>query len=114
MLAVAVALVAACSGPQTAALRPSAPTTSTSTSTPAAPPAATTPTTPTVAGATTSTAGPGCVAISGWSTTRLAAEVIAVPVDEANVGAAAPEVGAGAGAAVLLGAGAPSDLAARL
>lgn len=76
---------------------------------------------PTTHGATTTTVGTappvtaaGCVALSGWSVARLAAETVAVPAEETDVAAARDEVAAGAGGVVLFGSWAPADLGAQL
>ncbi|MBL1105560.1 glycoside hydrolase family 3 protein [Streptomyces sp. 5-8] len=52
--------------------------------------------------------------LAGWSNRRLAMLTIAVPVSEASVSDATPEVSAGAGGVILFGSKAPSDLGARL
>jgi beta-N-acetylhexosaminidase len=49
-----------------------------------------------------------------WSTTRLAEQLVAVPVDEGNVESVAGELTAGAGGLLLFGSQAPSDLAQRI
>jgi beta-N-acetylhexosaminidase len=54
------------------------------------------------------------MAVSTWSTTRLAARTVVVPVSESNVSAATAEVEAGAGGLILFGATAPSNLGSQL
>lgn len=57
---------------------------------------------------------PGCVDVAGWSTARLAAQTVVVPVMETDVAAAQPEVTAGAGGVILFGSAAPATLPAAL
>lgn len=52
--------------------------------------------------------------LATWTTQRLAAQVVVVPVDETDVSAVAPEVAGGAGGVILFGSAAPSDLGAQL
>ena len=52
--------------------------------------------------------------LSTWSLRRLATQTVVVPVDEGDVASATPEVAAGVGGVILLGASAPADLAAAL
>lgn len=52
--------------------------------------------------------------LASWSLASLAAQVVVVPVDETDVGAAAPEVAQGAGGVILFGSTAPSDLGSQL
>ena len=54
------------------------------------------------------------MAVSSWSTARLAAETVVVPVEETDVGAAAGEVSQGAGGVILFGTSAPTDLGTAL
>ncbi len=52
--------------------------------------------------------------LATWSVASLAAQVVVIPVDETDVGAAAPEVAQGAGGVILFGSAAPSDLGSQL
>ncbi|MGC4109921.1 MAG: glycoside hydrolase family 3 N-terminal domain-containing protein [Nocardioides sp.] len=52
--------------------------------------------------------------LSRWRDTRLAEQVVVVPVQESDVAAADGEIAAGAGGVILFGSRAPSDLRARL
>jgi beta-N-acetylhexosaminidase len=52
--------------------------------------------------------------LASWSLTRLAAQTVAVPVDESAVGTIGPQVAAGAGGIILFGSSAPAGLAASL
>jgi beta-N-acetylhexosaminidase len=54
------------------------------------------------------------ITVRGWSLSRLAAQVIAIPAQESDVGAALTEVRSGAGGLVLFGTTAPSTLGADL
>jgi len=51
-----------------------------------------------------------CVPVARWTTRRLAAQTVVVPVEETDVGAAEPEVSRGAGGVILFGSSAPTDL----
>lgn len=53
-------------------------------------------------------------ALSSWSLSRLAAQLVVVPVDETDVGSVAPSVAAGAGGVILYGSAAPADLGPQL
>jgi beta-N-acetylhexosaminidase len=64
--------------------------------------------------ATPNVACAGAGAVSTWTLSRLASQVVVVPVDESEVASVAPEVAAGVGGVILLGASAPSDLKAAL
>jgi beta-N-acetylhexosaminidase len=65
-------------------------------------------------GAPRSVAPVACVAPASWSTSRLAEQTLAVPVEESDVAAVSSEVRGGAGGIVLFGASAPPDLPAQL
>ena len=52
--------------------------------------------------------------LTSWTIDRLAAQVVAVPVQETQVAAVAPEVAQGVGGVLLFGATAPADLGAAL
>lgn len=54
------------------------------------------------------------ITIRGWSLSRLAAQVVSIPIQETNVGSALSEVRHGAGGLVLFGSTAPSSLATAL
>ncbi|MGA7088658.1 MAG: glycoside hydrolase family 3 N-terminal domain-containing protein [Candidatus Dormiibacterota bacterium] len=54
------------------------------------------------------------VVLATWSIDRLAAQVVAVPVQESQVAAVAPEVAEGVGGVLLFGATAPADLGSAL
>jgi len=54
------------------------------------------------------------IVLSKWTIDRLAAQVVAVPVEEADVGAVAAEVSQGVGGVLLFGATAPADLGSEL
>jgi beta-N-acetylhexosaminidase len=52
--------------------------------------------------------------LATWTVDRLAAQVVAVPVEETDVGAVAAEVSQGVGGVLLFGATAPADLGSEL
>lgn len=52
--------------------------------------------------------------LAGWSTARLAAQLVVVPAPEADVAAAAAAVAQGAGGVVLFGSAAPADLGSQI
>ena len=52
--------------------------------------------------------------LAHWSVNRLAEQTVVIPVDEDDVGSAAPEVAAGAGGVILFGTQAPSGLTSSL
>jgi beta-N-acetylhexosaminidase len=56
----------------------------------------------------------GCINLGSWSTARLAAETVVVPVEETNLSSAAPEVARGAGGVIFFGTSAPSNLAGQV
>ena len=66
--------------------------------------------TPTASGTPSTT----CTNLRTWSLTRLAEQVVAVPVSETAVGSVAPELATGAGGLLLFGSQAPADLAGQL
>jgi len=84
-------------------------------------------TTPT-AGSTTSTAAPSTLAstttsstactplgvLAGWPVSQVAAQTIAVPVEETDVAAVAPAVEQGVGGVLLFGSSAPANLGSQL
>jgi beta-N-acetylhexosaminidase len=53
-------------------------------------------------------------ALATWSVTRLAEQVLVVPVEESDVAAVTAEVSAGAGGVILFGSSAPANLGAGL
>jgi beta-N-acetylhexosaminidase len=55
-----------------------------------------------------------CIDVGRWSTARLAAETVVVPVEETKLAAASPEVVRGAGGIILFGTSAPSNLASQV
>jgi beta-N-acetylhexosaminidase len=55
-----------------------------------------------------------CVDLSTWSTQRLAARTVIVPVSEADVTGVKPQVTAGAGGVILFGATAPTNLGTQI
>ncbi|MGN6330629.1 MAG: glycoside hydrolase family 3 N-terminal domain-containing protein [Motilibacteraceae bacterium] len=72
---------------------------------------------PTSSSARASVTAPACTnarMLAGWSTARLAAQTVAVPVQETAVAGITPQVRAGAGAVLLFGSRAPAGLAAAL
>ena len=86
-------LAAGCSGDSPAATAPAATRPATSAPAPSSSPACT-----------------QSRALGGWSTRRLAAQTVVVPVQETDVGVAAPGVAAGAGGIILFGSAAPANL----
>ena len=72
----------------------------------------TTTTTPQIPATTVACSTAGSLAT--WSVRRLAEQTVVVPFDESEVASATPEVAAGVGGVILLGASAPSDLGAAL
>ncbi len=52
--------------------------------------------------------------LAGWSTARLAAQLVVVPAPESDVAAAAAAVAQGAGGVVLFGSAAPADLGSQI
>lgn len=72
----------------------------------------TTTTTPPIPASTVACPSPGSIAT--WSVRRLAEQTVVVPVDESDVASVTPEVAAGVGGVILLGASAPSDLGVAL
>jgi beta-N-acetylhexosaminidase len=99
-VAVVVSTVTGCALPGTspsASLTPSATTSAT-------------PTTPTPTPTTCSTAG----VLATWSVTRLAEQIVVVPVSETDVASVTDEVAAGAGGVILFGSTAPADLGTSL
>jgi beta-N-acetylhexosaminidase len=73
-------------------------------------------TVPSTAPATTTTQ-PACTTagrLATWPLARLAAQTIVVPVQEADVAAAGPDVAGGAGGMILFGSSAPPDLSRAL
>lgn len=62
-------------------------------------------------------ARPDCQAgkvVQSWSISRLAAQVVAIPVQETDVAGADPEIASGVGGLVLFGSSAPANLGAQL
>ena len=115
-IALVAVLVAACGpgarssgAPAPSATAPVSPPTTAATALPSAVPPSP---------ATTSPSPPRCTnatAVTRWSLARRAAQVVAVPVKDFDVRAAAPEIAAGAGGVLFLGSAAPPrDLGHRL
>ncbi len=73
--------------------------------------------TPPAAVRPTTTPSPACTiagVLATWSVKRLAEQTVVVPIDEDEVGLAAPEVAAGAGGVILFGTQAPPGLTSSL
>lgn len=64
--------------------------------------------------ASTTTTCPALITVRGWSLTRLAAQVVSIPIQESDVGSALSEVRQGAGGLVLFGSAAPASLGRSL
>jgi beta-N-acetylhexosaminidase len=103
--------------PVAASLLPSPPVSAGPDLTPAAVPLPAPSDPPALATSGTPSSAPGCnnvAAISSWSLSRRAAQLVTVPAEETDVAAVGPAVEAGAGGIVLFGSAAPTDLGAQM
>ena len=96
-MAVAVSAVAGCASPAaSSSASPTTPVTASAVPTP------------------TPTACSNTGVLATWSVTRLAEQIVVIPVSETEVASVTAEVAAGAGGVILFGSVAPDDLGARL